>query len=123
MDVGHLLKIDPASTGATARRLSRGKSPLKGRGARGGAGAVEPGLTLHLIPLRGSSKAAGLWYRNRRSMERKKGEDLEEYVENKERIYIGIVQTGWTRRTRITDSQCNTGESNLRMMKKHETAS
>ncbi|KAL1235449.1 DNA replication licensing factor mcm5-B [Trichinella pseudospiralis] len=65
MDVGHLLKIDPASTGATARRLSRGKSPLKGRGARGGAGAVEPGLTLHLIPLRGSSKAAGLWYRNR----------------------------------------------------------
>ncbi|KRZ05768.1 hypothetical protein T4C_858, partial [Trichinella pseudospiralis] len=48
---------------------------------------------------------------------------LEEYVENKERIYIGIVQTGWTRRTRITDSQCNTGESNLRMMKKHETAS
>ncbi|KRY96015.1 hypothetical protein T11_17759, partial [Trichinella zimbabwensis] len=58
---GHLLKIDPASTGATARRLSRGSSP----GARGGAGAVEPGLTLLLIPLRGSSKAAGLWYRNR----------------------------------------------------------
>ncbi|KRZ22424.1 hypothetical protein T4C_8662 [Trichinella pseudospiralis] len=55
-------------------------------------------------------------------MERKKGEDLEEYVENKERIYIGIVQTGWTSRTRITDSQCNTGESNLRMMKKHEIA-
>ncbi|KRY70550.1 hypothetical protein T4A_5459 [Trichinella pseudospiralis] len=65
MDVGHLLKIDPASTGATARRLSRGKSPLKGRGAGGGAGAVEPGLTLLLIPWRGSSKAAGLWYRNR----------------------------------------------------------
>ncbi|KRX88739.1 hypothetical protein T4E_8252 [Trichinella pseudospiralis] len=63
--MGHLLKIDPASTGATARRLSRGKSPLKGRGARGGAGAVEPGLTLLLIPWRGSSKAAGLWYRNR----------------------------------------------------------
>ncbi|KRZ41923.1 hypothetical protein T4C_2506 [Trichinella pseudospiralis] len=62
---GHLLKIDPASTGATARRLSRGSSPLKGRGARGGAGAVELGLTLLLIPLRGSSKAAGLWYRNR----------------------------------------------------------
>ncbi|KRZ43497.1 hypothetical protein T4C_3479 [Trichinella pseudospiralis] len=58
-------KTEPTSTGATARRLSRGKSPLKGRGARGGAGAVEPGLTLHLIPLRGSSKAAGLWYRNR----------------------------------------------------------
>ncbi|KRX99088.1 hypothetical protein T4E_3582 [Trichinella pseudospiralis] len=58
-------KTESASTGATARRLSRGKSPLKGRGARGGAGAVEPGLTLHLIPLRGSSKAAGLWYRNR----------------------------------------------------------
>ncbi|KRX97095.1 hypothetical protein T4E_1892 [Trichinella pseudospiralis] len=65
MDMGHLLKIDPASTGATARRLSRGKSPLKGRGARGGAGAVELGLTLLLIPWRGSSKAAGLWYRNR----------------------------------------------------------
>ncbi|KAL1234689.1 DNA replication licensing factor mcm5-A [Trichinella pseudospiralis] len=63
--MGHLLKIDPESTGATARRLSRGKSPLKGRGARGGAGAVEPGLTLLLIPWRGSSKAAGLWYRNR----------------------------------------------------------
>ncbi|KRX95667.1 hypothetical protein T4E_8981 [Trichinella pseudospiralis] len=58
-------KTEPASTGATARRLSRGKSPLKGRGARGGAGAVEPGLTLLLIPWRGSSKAAGLWYRNR----------------------------------------------------------
>ncbi|KRX93704.1 hypothetical protein T4E_3625 [Trichinella pseudospiralis] len=62
---GHLLKIDPASTGATARRLSRGSSPLKGRGARGGAGAVELGLTLLLISLRRSSKAAGLWYRNR----------------------------------------------------------
>ncbi|KRZ26811.1 hypothetical protein T4C_3267 [Trichinella pseudospiralis] len=61
----YLLKIDPASTGATARRLSRGKSPLKGRGAGGGAGAVELGLTLLLIPWRGSSKAAGLWYRNR----------------------------------------------------------
>ncbi|KRY99420.1 hypothetical protein T4C_2750, partial [Trichinella pseudospiralis] len=59
------LKIDPASTGATARRLSRGSSPLKGRGARGGAGAVELGLTLLLISLRRSSKAAGLWYRNR----------------------------------------------------------
>ncbi|KRY62891.1 hypothetical protein T11_8873, partial [Trichinella zimbabwensis] len=35
---GHLLKIDPASTGATARRLSRGSSPLRtgGRGAAQG---------------------------------------------------------------------------------------
>ncbi|KRZ15683.1 hypothetical protein T11_9698 [Trichinella zimbabwensis] len=35
------------------------------RGARGGAGAVELGLTLLVIPLQGPSKAAGLWYRNR----------------------------------------------------------
>ncbi|KRY98607.1 hypothetical protein T4B_11144 [Trichinella pseudospiralis] len=51
------------------------------------------------------------------------GANLEEYEEKKERIYIKIVPRSWTGRTRITVSQSNTGESNLHMMKKHETAS
>ncbi|KRY70061.1 hypothetical protein T4B_9569 [Trichinella pseudospiralis] len=53
----------------------------------------------------------------------KRGENLEENVEKKERIYIKIVPRSWTGRTRITDSQSNTKESNSRMMKKHESAS
>ncbi|KRX95876.1 hypothetical protein T4E_1651 [Trichinella pseudospiralis] len=97
MDMGHLLKIDPASTGATARRLSRGKSPLKGRGAGGGAGAVELGLTLLLISLRRSSKAAGLWYRNR--VRKRNDVNWSEEIRNHEWIWSKVARLRSSRDT------------------------
>ncbi|KRY08180.1 hypothetical protein T12_1514, partial [Trichinella patagoniensis] len=53
---GHLFKVDPVSTETCAMRLSRRGPPFKGRGARGGAGAVELGLTL--FPRRQASGTA-----------------------------------------------------------------
>ncbi|KRX31151.1 hypothetical protein T05_7743 [Trichinella murrelli] len=60
-----VISLKPVSGQHGTRRLRRGKSPLTGRRARGGAGAVElkkPCLKSHCGDL---SKATGLWYRNR----------------------------------------------------------